>query len=230
MGNKSSKRGSVSGNSQRVEKDTVDAVPQQLALLSNKFGFDKVEVKQLHDAFKSVSQGGTVDRAAFKRALEMLEKSGLKLNDPIFVDRLFTVMDKDQNNVLDMNEFINGLSLLCKGTPEEKLELSFKSYDLDGNGFITKDELSEMFAQAWISGFNALRASQAPNMPLEMNTEDFNNFSKEMGAVFAESAFQNLDKNKDGKLSFDEFKEFAMAEPKITATLNGFKKDVPIML
>jgi hypothetical protein len=32
----------------------------------------------------------------------------------------------------------------------------------------------------------------------------------------------------DGKLSFDEFKEFALAEPKITATLNGFKKEVTI--
>jgi len=32
----------------------------------------------------------------------------------------------------------------------------------------------------------------------------------------------------DGQLSLEEFKDFAMAEPKITATLNGYKKEVTI--
>lgn len=33
------------------------------------------------------------------------------------------------------------------------LAVSFKAYDLDGNGFITKDELALMFRSAWIAGF-----------------------------------------------------------------------------
>lgn len=45
---------------------------------------------------------------------------------------------------------------------------------------------------------------------------------------FLENAFDTLDSNGDGHLSFEEFKEFALAEPKITATLNGFKKEVSI--
>jgi len=58
--------------------------------------------------------------------------------------------------------------------------------------------------------------------------DDLNEFSEEMATLFADNAFDTLDTNGDGQLSFEEFKEFALAEPKITATLNGFKKEVNI--
>jgi len=89
---------------------------------------------------------------------------------------------------------------------------------LDGNGYISKDELAAMFKSAWISGFKALSTIHG-NQDLSM--EDLNEFSEEMATLFADNAFETLDTNGDGKLSFEEFKEFALAEPKITATLNG---------
>lgn len=105
------------------------------------------------------------------------------------------------------------------------LPVSFKAYDLDGNGFISKDELALMFKSAWISGFRALCASHGNE---ELSMDDLNEFSEEMATLFADNAFDTLDTNGDGQLSFEEFKEFALAEPKITATLNGFKKEVNI--
>ena len=103
--------------------------------------------------------------------------------------------------------------------------VSFKAYDLDGNGYISKDELALMFKSAWIAGFRALCASHGNE---ELSMEDLNEFSEEMATLFADNAFDTLDTNGDGQLSFEEFKEFALAEPKITATLNGFKKEVNI--
>jgi len=49
-----------------------------------------------------------------------------------------------------------------------------------------------------------------------------------MAALYTAKAFRVLDTNNDGKLSFEEFKEFALQEPKITATLNGFRQEVSI--
>lgn len=34
--------------------------------------------------------------------------------------------------------------------------MSFQAYDLDGNGYITQQELTEMFRKAWLAGYRAL--------------------------------------------------------------------------
>ena len=109
--------------------------------------------------------------------------------------RMFELLDLNKDGTVDLQEFISGLSFLCKGTPEEKLlrtpppsrltpfllhapsrivpltltsrrvrscvcgracAVSFKAYDIDGNGYITKDELCLMFKQ--VPSLQTLRA------------------------------------------------------------------------
>lgn len=48
--------------------------------------------------------------------------------------------------------------------------------------------------------------------------------------MHAHAASRSRSREEDGKLSYEEFKAFAMSEPKVTATLNGFKKEVPVTL
>jgi Ca2+-binding EF-hand superfamily protein len=86
---------------------------------------DKVEVSKLYETFQTLSEGGKrpVDRETFKQGLGMLEKAGLKnLDDSPFVDRLFSLLDINGDGQIDLSEFVTGLSLLCKGSVEEKLE------------------------------------------------------------------------------------------------------------
>jgi Ca2+-binding EF-hand superfamily protein len=200
--------------------------PQQIKQFTEATNFDKVEVKNLYDAFMTLSPDGRVDKETFQKGLVKLEEVGLKnVAGTPFGERLFQLLDVNGDGVVDLGEFVGGLSLLCKGTPEEKLELSFKAYDLDGNGSISKEELALMFKSAWISGFRALSAVHGDE---ELSMEDLNEFSEEMAALFAENAFESLDVDGDNQLSFEEFKEFALAEPKITATLNGFKQEVNV--
>jgi Ca2+-binding EF-hand superfamily protein len=205
---------------------TVD--PAVVAKLQEQTGFDKVEVNELYNIFQKLSPscGGKFDKATFRKALQELGKVGLKsADDTPFADRLFSLLDTNGDGSLDLTEFVTGLSMLCKGSVEDKLALSFKAYDIDGNGFITKDELALMFKQAWMAGYSALCMAHGTE---QMSNADLQEFSEEMATLFAENAFESLDTNGDGKLSFQEFKEFAMAEPKITATLNGFKQEVNI--
>ncbi|GAM17941.1 hypothetical protein SAMD00019534_011160 [Acytostelium subglobosum LB1] len=219
MGNKQTKS-KDNGKKYKIDNDTVKKLQEST-------NFDKVEVKKLYEVFSEISEGGRkpLDRAQFKLGLNKLSHCGLKnLDGTPFPDRLFDLLDINKDNTVDLQEFVGGLSMLCKGSIEEKLELSFKAYDLDGNGYISKHELSLMFKQAWISGFKAL--SYQTND--ELNPDDLQNFSEDMAQIFAEGAFSSLDVNGDGKLSFSEFKQFALSHPKITATLNGSKKDVPI--
>ncbi|KNC69992.1 hypothetical protein SARC_17485, partial [Sphaeroforma arctica JP610] len=51
----------------------------------------------------------------------------------------------DGSGSIDFRELVCGLSVLCKGSQEEKIEYAFKGYDLDNSGYITRDELRKMF-------------------------------------------------------------------------------------
>eukprot|EP00013_Stygamoeba_regulata_P022430 CAMPEP_0177653016 /NCGR_PEP_ID=MMETSP0447-20121125/13483_1 /TAXON_ID=0 /ORGANISM="Stygamoeba regulata, Strain BSH-02190019" /LENGTH=229 /DNA_ID=CAMNT_0019156389 /DNA_START=195 /DNA_END=884 /DNA_ORIENTATION=+ len=226
MGAKQGKEGGSAPGMNAQKKKYANIDPKLVKEFVGETNFDKVEVKNLYEVFQSVAEDNCVKRDKFKMALQKLKDCGLKLEDNHpFADRLFEILDRNKDGVVDLQEFITGLSCLAKGTAEEKLALCFKAYDLDGNGTISKDELALMFKHAWISGFQSLCAIHEST---DVSMDDLNEFSEEMATVFADNAFDTLDTNNDGQLSFQEFKEFALAEPKITATLNGHKKEVPI--
>lgn len=202
--------------------------PKEITDFADSTHFSEVEVSNLYKTFMELSPSGRVDRQLFNQCLEKLEQYGFKHpKDTPFGDRLFTLLDANQDGVVDLAEFVCGLSMLCKGTAEEKLALSFKAYDLDGNGFISEEELTHMFKSAWLSGFKALAFNHGGD---DLDFDQLDEFSSNMAQNFAHNAFETLDTDGDGQLSLQEFTHFALAQPKITATLNGFKHEVNIVL
>ena len=43
-----------------------------------------------------------------------------------------------------LQEFVMGLSVLSRGTLQERLQWAFNLYDINGDGFITKDEMTDI--------------------------------------------------------------------------------------
>lgn len=84
---------------------------------------DQVEVNKLYQVFMELSNNGKepLNKEAFTKGLAMLSKCGLKNLETPFVERLFTLLDIDGNGTIDLQEFVTGLSMLCKGSMEEKL-------------------------------------------------------------------------------------------------------------
>lgn len=102
---------------------------------------DKVEVKKLYSTFMELSNGGkeSLSKEMFKKGLNKLEACGLKnIDNTPFADRLFHLLDINGDGTVDLSEFVCGLSMLCKGTVEEKLECMYMCRSL----FLCKHPLS----------------------------------------------------------------------------------------
>jgi len=121
------------------------------------------------------------------------------------LERLYHAFDVDNNKTIDFQEFVDGLSVFMKGTSEEKLELSFKLYDVDHDGYLTQPELEKVLTKL------------AAVFTLEEQT-------LEIKALVARM-FEDLDINGDGRLSLTEYKLSAMKEPLIVDFLSQFLEE-----
>jgi Ca2+-binding EF-hand superfamily protein len=100
-----------------------------------------VEIEDLFEQFKSLANSrGGIDKQTFEHCLGPL---GVARN--LITERLFAFFDQDSNGRIDFSELVCGLSVLCKGTSEEKIKYAFRGYDLDSDGYITQEELFKMF-------------------------------------------------------------------------------------
>ncbi|XP_022098786.1 uncharacterized protein LOC110983661 [Acanthaster planci] len=103
--------------------------------------FDQHEIEALFDQYRTLC---TKDRGITRDVYDLcLGPIGLEKN--LVMDRLFKFYDANGDGYIDFEEFVRGLSILIKGTPEEKVRYAFEGYDLDGAGCVSRDNLRKMF-------------------------------------------------------------------------------------
>ncbi len=64
-----------------------------------------------------------------------------------------------QDGVVDFREYVTAISMLIEGTTVEKLRWSFKLYDKDKDGAITRSEMLEIMQASVYSSENPLLAA-----------------------------------------------------------------------
>ncbi|EQC28567.1 hypothetical protein SDRG_13645 [Saprolegnia diclina VS20] len=112
--------------------------------LMAKTGFTRLELYTLWSRFKALcslsrSPAG-VDQATFRRAVPLLS-----VEDEMFVDRVFAILDDDYSGVIEWREFIRAMSALEKGDLRARIVFLFEVYDLNGDEKLSRDELMAFF-------------------------------------------------------------------------------------
>ncbi|KAI9319979.1 hypothetical protein BX666DRAFT_1917997 [Dichotomocladium elegans] len=120
--------------------------------LARKTHFSSKEIRHLrHNLEASTSKrpdhsSTSITEDVFREAVKKYVPS-MSSNDDVFLRRLYAAFDVNNSNSIDFEEFVDGLSVFMKGTPDEKLALSFKLYDADHDGYLTQPDLERVMLQ-----------------------------------------------------------------------------------
>jgi len=233
MGQEASTRRKRGGANIPLDKETL----LKLRDIKEKTNFEDGEIQKLFVIFEElVGEKQALNRDEFQQALGNLADYDLaKFKGLPMGVRLFDVLDKNKDGLLDLQEFFLGMSLLCHGSDEAKIDLTFKVFDRDGNGFITQDELKEMYITTYQALMNTLRTTLTP--PEFVENAEANKFQdklihdlqKKFEGIMqgvAKNIMREMDKSDNGKLTKEEFKEFVLANPFVKASYQlKFTKD-----
>lgn len=100
-----------------------------------------------------------------------------------------------ENGEVDVEEFVAGLSIFCKGTIQEKLQRVFSFIDNNHDHYLTEAELAKY-----------LRAIHTIVLAIEPSCQRGN----KLIARLAKQMFQEMDTNHDNKVSYQQFESFAL--------------------
>lgn len=153
--------------------------------------FEKQEIEKLITMFANITGGlnNKLDRTKFRDILHI----SFNMTDDILMDRVFRAFDQDSDNYLTHEEWVLGLSTFLKGAQDDKIKYCFIVYDLNGDGWISREEM-----------FQLLKTSILKHSSEEDQDENI----KEL----VELILKKMDHDHDSRLSMSDFKQAVEAE------------------
>ncbi|XP_077479645.1 calsenilin-like [Stigmatopora argus] len=105
------------------------------------------------------------------------------------------------------NDFVLGLSVLLRGSVTEKLHWAFNLYDINKDGYITKEDMLAIMTSIYDMMGRYTLPSVREDSPYE----------------HVEKFFQKMDRNRDGMVTLDEFIETCQKDESIMSSMQLFE-------
>lgn len=166
--------------------------------------FDKRELQQWYKGFLRDCPSGQLSEEEFAKIFKQFFPFG----DPTeYCHFLFKIFDTDNSKYIDFKEFIIALSVTSRGQIEEKLNWSFKIYDLDKNGKLTYSNVLVII--------KAIYKMIGPMVSLPEDEK-----TPELRAV---KLFKLLDKNPENEtITYNEYLQLSKVDPNLISSLNAY--------
>ncbi|KAK7915829.1 hypothetical protein WMY93_011590 [Mugilogobius chulae] len=160
--------------------------PEGLEQLEAQTNFTKQELQILYRGFKNECPSGVVNEETFKHIYAQFFPHG---DASMYAHYLFNAFDTTNNGSIKFKDFVMGLSILLRGTLQEKLEWTFHLYDINRDGYINREEMTEIVRAI----YDMMGKYTYPALKGDVPQQHVDAF------------FQKMDKNKDGVVTLDEF-------------------------
>ncbi|XP_077629625.1 calsenilin [Crocuta crocuta] len=187
-----------------LELSTVRHQPEGLDQLQAQTKFTKKELQSLYRGFKNECPTGLVDEDTFKLIYSQFFPQG---DATTYAHFLFNAFDADGNGAIRFEDFVVGLSILLRGTVHEKLKWAFNLYDINKDGYITKEEMLAIMKSIYDMMGRHTYPILREDAPLE----------------HVERFFQKMDRNQDGVVTIDEFLETCQKDENIMSSMQLFE-------
>uniref|UniRef100_UPI003AAD2D4A A-type potassium channel modulatory protein KCNIP2-like isoform X7 n=1 Tax=Centroberyx gerrardi TaxID=166262 RepID=UPI003AAD2D4A len=193
------------------ELSTVCYRPEGLDHLLQQTNFNKKELQVLYRGFKNVTVGrlpqecpsGVVNEETFKHIYSQFFPQG---DSSMYAHFLFEAFDTHNNGSVCFEDFVMGLSIILRGSITDKLNWAFNLYDLNKDGCITKEEMTDIMC----SIYDMMGKYTYPCMKDNAPKEHVDNF------------FRKMDKNNDGVVTIEEFLETCQKDENIMQSMHMF--------
>ncbi|KAJ6640753.1 EF-hand calcium-binding domain-containing protein 1, partial [Pseudolycoriella hygida] len=197
----------------KMEEASGKLNPKLLESLKKKTHFSKMEIEALCRIYKKLVSNCHVTSRALaannpviaKHAMiegidrnvfrELLHSTFDIVTEETLMERIFTAWEKGHEGLpLRLEGWLVGLSVFLRGTQGERAAFCFRVYDLNNDGFITKDEMFSLLKNCLIK---------------QPQDEDPDEGVKDLVDI----ALKKFDIDKDGKVSFEDYSAAIAEEP-----------------
>ncbi|KAF7489912.1 Kv channel-interacting protein 4 [Sarcoptes scabiei] len=183
---------------------------QEIDVLCKKTSFTRKEIKLLYWGWKVACPEGVLNEVIFKEIYsQFFPQAG---DASLYARFVFQAMFADslaKNEPITFTEYAKALSLLCRGTIEDKIDWMFTLYDINRDGKITYDEVFRISVAIYaLLGFHVI-----PSHNLRTYEEH------------ARQVFAGLDPNSNGFVTLEQFKEICLKNETVLTSMEQLNID-----